>query len=245
MKKMIKLVAVVFVCIALSINMEVSAKGNNQAQGNTEAKVDKDFYILEFDENSDIFSRIKGKSYKDNCTVPVSELRYLHVLYVDFSGQSCEGELIVNKYIAEETLSVFRELYDAKYPIDKIRLVDEYDADDESSMADDNSSAFNFRFISYTTKVSKHGLGMAIDINPLYNPYVKTVKGKTSVEPVNGVAYVDRSASFSHKIDENDTAYKIFKAHGFEWGGSWKKSKDYQHFEIPTSVIKSYYPNYK
>ncbi|MBP5326026.1 MAG: M15 family metallopeptidase [Pseudobutyrivibrio sp.] len=199
------------------------------------------FYAVEFTEESEIFERIKGKSYKDNCTVPLSDLRYLHVLHVGFDGQSHDGEIICNKYIADDLLEIFEELYEAKYPIEKIKLVDEYNADDEASMADNNSSSFNFRFISYTTKISKHGYGLAIDINTLYNPYVKTVNGKLSIEPANAVDYVDRSKDFDYKIDEEDLAYKLFIAHGFEWGGSWKNSKDYQHFEVPDSVVESLY----
>lgn len=197
----------------------------------TEINVDEEFYALEFDENSEIFARIKGKSYKDNCTVPLSDLRYLHVLHVGFDGETHEGEIICNKAIADDLLDIFRQLYDAGYQIEKIKLVDEYDADDEKSMADNNSSAFNFRFISHSTTVSNHGYGLAIDINPLYNPYVKTVNGRLNVEPANSTAYVDRTQDFDHKIDENDLAYQLFIAHGFEWGGSWRSSKDYQHFE--------------
>ncbi len=199
------------------------------------------FYAVEFDENSEIFSRIKGKSYKDDCTVPLSDLRYLHVVHVGFDGETHEGEIICNKYIAEDLLVIFEELYEAKYPIEKIKLVDEYDADDEKSMADNNSSSFNFRFISYTKKISKHGYGLAMDINTLYNPYVKTVNGQLSIEPANAAAYVDRSKDFPYKIDKNDLAYKLFKEHGFEWGGAWKNSKDYQHFEVPDSVVKKLY----
>ena len=114
---------------------------------------------------------------------------------------------MVNKAIAEDVLAIFRQLYEAEYPIEKVRLVDEYDADDEASMSDNNSSAFNFRFISHTTKISKHGLGMAVDINTLYNPYVKTVNGKLSIEPANAEAYVDRSGDFPHKIDHDDLCY--------------------------------------
>ncbi|MBR5952286.1 MAG: M15 family metallopeptidase [Pseudobutyrivibrio sp.] len=199
------------------------------------------FYAVEFTEESEIFTRIKGKSYKDNCTVPLSDLRYLHVLHVGFDGKTHDGEIICNKYIADDLLEIFEELYEAKYPIEKIKLVDEYDADDEASMADNNSSSFNFRYISYTTKISKHGYGLAMDINTLYNPYVKTVNGKLSIEPANAADYVDRSKDFDYKIDEEDLAYKLFIAHGFEWGGSWKSSKDYQHFEVPDSVVKTLY----
>lgn len=188
-----------------------------------------DFYIEEI--SDDVFGRMYGKSYKEDCTLDRSELRYLHVLYVGFDGNSHEGEIVCNKAIADDLIDIFRELYNSGYEIEKIRLVDEYDADDERSMSDNNSSCFNFRFISYTTTVSKHGKGMAIDINPLYNPYVKTVEDKLSVEPANAVEYVDRNNDFEHKIDENDLAYKLFIEHGFSWGGAWKSSKDYQHFE--------------
>lgn len=204
-------------------------------------KMTSEFYAEEFDDRSEIFTRIKGKSYKDNCTVPLSDLRYLHVLHVGFDGKSHEGEIICNKYIADDLLEIFEELYEAQYPIEKIRLVDEYDADDEKSMADNNSSSFNFRYISYTKKISKHGYGLAMDINTLYNPYVKTVKGKLSIEPANAAAYVDRSKDFPYKIDKEDLAYKLFTEHGFEWGGAWKNSKDYQHFEVPDSVVKKLY----
>lgn len=187
------------------------------------------FYISEIPD--DIFEKMQGKSYKTDCTVPREDLRYLHVLHMGFDGQTKEGELVVNKAIAEDVLAIFRQLYEAQYPIEKVRLVDEYDADDEASMSDNNSSAFNFRFISHTTTISKHGLGMAVDINTLYNPYVKTVNGKLSIEPANAEAYVDRSRNFPHKIDHDDLCYKLFTRYGFTWGGDWEHSKDYQHFE--------------
>lgn len=212
-----------------------------QAEAGKMDKKTSEFYAEEFDESSEIFARIKGLSYKDNCTVPLSDLRYLHVLHVGFDGQTHEGEIICNKYIADDLLEIFEELYEAQYPIEKIKLVDEYDADDEKSMADNNSSSFNFRYISYSKKISKHGYGLAMDINTLYNPYVKTVKGKLSIEPANAAAYVDRSKDFPYKIDKEDLAYKLFTAHGFEWGGAWKNSKDYQHFEVPDSVVKKLY----
>jgi hypothetical protein len=132
---------------------------------------------------------------------------------------------------------------DNKATIEKIRLVDEYDADDELSMEDNNSSAFNFRFISHTTRVSKHGLGLAVDINTLYNPYTKVVDGVRIVEPITGEPYLDREADFPCKIDHDDLCYRLFIEHGFEWGGDWEDRKDYQHFEIPTDVINEWYPD--
>ena len=194
-----------------------------------EASYADDFYISEIPD--DIFAKMQGKSYKEDCTVPREDLRYVHVRHMGFDGEAKDGELVVNKAIADDVLAIFEELYKADYPIEKVRLVDEYDADDEASMSDNNSSAFNFRFISHTTRISKHGLGMAVDINTRYNPYVKPVDGKLSIEPANGADYVDRSKDFPHKIDHEDLCYKLFKEHGFTWGGDWTHSKDYQHFE--------------
>ena len=152
------------------------------------------FYISEI--TDDIFEKMQGKSYKADCTLPRENLRYIHVLHVGFDNQVHEGELVVNKDIADDVLEIFKELYESEYQIEKVRLIDEYDADDEASMSDNNSSAFNFRFISHTTKISKHGMGMAVDINTLYNPYVKTVDGELSIEPANAADYVDRSKDF-------------------------------------------------
>ena len=193
----------------------------------------------------EIFARIKGKSYKDNCPLPLADLRYLHVLHKDFEGNTHEGELICNTYIAYDVMDIFMKLYDAGYPIEKVRLVDEYDADDETSMRDNNSSSFNFRFISHTTKISKHGLGLAVDINTLYNPYVKEVNGKLNIEPATAGEYTDRTKSFPYKIDREDLCYKLFTEHGFEWGGNWRTVKDYQHFEVSDELVRILYPNNK
>lgn len=209
---------------------KVANSDTGRTTGNDSHEISSsDFYISEI--TDDIFAKMQGKSYKEDCTVPREDLRYVHVRHMGFDGEAKDGELVVNKAIADDVLAIFEELYKADYPIEKVRLVDEYDADDEASMSDNNSSAFNFRFISHTTRISKHGLGMAVDINTRYNPYVKTVDGKLSIEPANGADYVDRSKDFPHKIDHEDLCYKLFKEHGFTWGGDWTHSKDYQHFE--------------
>ena len=223
-----------------AIHKAETATTGSDASTEGDTSTEDPFYITEI--TDDIFDRIYGKSFKEDCTLPREDLRYLHVLHKDTEGNEHEGEMIVNKHIAEDVLEILKELYEADYPIEKIRLVDEYDADDEASMEDNNSSAFNFRFISHTTKVSKHGLGLAVDINTLYNPYTKTVNGERIVEPVTGEPYLDRDADFPYKIDENDLCYKLFTEHGFEWGGAWKNRKDYQHFEIPDEKIAEWYP---
>ncbi len=179
-----------------------------------------------------IFSRMKGRSYKDNCTVPLDSLRYLKVLHYDADGQIRLGELVCHRSISRDLIDIFRELYKACYPIERMVLIDEYEADDELSMRANNSSAFNFRFAAGSTKVlSSHSKGMAIDINPLYNPYVKVRDGYTIVQPSTARQYVDRSADFRYKIVAGDLCHRLFLEHGFEWGGAWRSLKDYQHFE--------------
>lgn len=203
---------------------------------NNDIDIEKSFYIAEI--TDELFSRMYGKSYKENCNVPREELIYLHILHKDLDGNTKQGEIVVNKLISDDVLDIFKELYKANYPIEKVRLIDEYNADDESSMRDNNSSSFNFRFISHTTTISKHGMGLAVDINPLYNPYIKEVNGQRSLEPSTAEPYIDRTADFPYKIDHNDLCYKLFMEHGFEWGGDWENAKDYQHFEVPDSVIE-------
>ncbi len=181
-----------------------------------------------------IINKINGVSYHSNKDVKLSDLSYLQVMYVDFSGNVQKGEMICEKKLAKELLQIFKELFDIKYPIEKIRLVDEYDADDEKSMGDNNSSCFNYRVVADTNVVSMHGYGRAVDINPLYNPYIVGDK----VMPSNGKPYADRNKNFAYKIDENDRCYKIFRSHGWLWGGHWTSSKDYQHFYKPFGKVR-------
>lgn len=178
---------------------------------------------------------IKPNTIKDDQTPAISydDLRYLSVLHYDFNGNVQTGELICNKGIVEDLAEIFYELYLNEYQIEKIKLVDEYLGDDEASMEDNNTSCFNYRTVPNSNSMSKHALGCAIDINPFYNPYIVTnrAKGTTTVSPAGSDAYADRSASFEHKIDTDDLCYNRFKEHGFEWGGNWKNSKDYHHFQ--------------
>lgn len=179
-----------------------------------------------------IFQRMQGKSYKKDCTIPRSTLRYLHVLHRNVDGQTQLGEIVCNQAIAQDLLDIFRKLYLNNYKIERITLVDDYDADDERSMAANNTSCFNFRTVSGTQTLSKHAQGRAIDINPLYNPYVRR-NGK--VEPANGRPYATNRVN-SRKIpvpfiNTQDLCYRLFIQHGFRWGGAWRTSKDYQHFD--------------
>ena len=196
----------------------------------SEGDLDRMFYSRVIDE--EIFRRIDGKSYRENHMVTIDELRYLRMLYKDINGKTHIGEMIVNQSIAADVLAIFRELYRQSYPIEQMVLVDDYDANDERSMSANNTSAFNYRTIENTDILSNHSKGLAVDINPLYNPYIyRTASGVEICSPALGKKYADRSKSFDYKIDENDLAYRLFTEHGFTWGGNWEDSKDYQHFE--------------
>lgn len=185
--------------------------------------------------NEDLKQKITGISFpksEEKAQISYDDLAYIHVLHYDFNGQIRDGHLICNKKIAPKIATVFQELYENAYPIEKIRLIDEYGGNDSKSMKDNNTSCFNYRKIAGTNKLSNHSFGLAVDINPLYNPYVKTTRNKTIVFPDNATVYADRTKTFDHKIDQNDLAYRVFTKHGFIWGGGWINVKDYQHFEF-------------
>ncbi len=164
--------------------------------------------------------------------ISFDDLRYVHILHYDFDGLIREGELICNEAIAPDLAEIFRDLYLSEYQLEKVLLIDVYDGDDNASMADNNTSCFNYRTVEGSSSLSKHALGLAVDINPLYNPYITYGEnGAQEVAPASASAYADRSAAFPYKIDENDLCCKLFLQHGFTWGGNWNNVKDYQHFQ--------------
>ncbi len=184
-----------------------------------------------------IRDKMKGVSYPldiDESRVNYDVLRYVRLKYIDFDGNEAEGEMVCNAAIAQDVVEIFHELYLQGYQIERIRLIDDYDADDTASMLDNNTSCFCYRTVEGSSHLSNHAYGRAIDLNPFYNPYIVYGKGENGgdyISPEGSEIYVDRTADFPHKIDENDLAYKLFMQHGFKWGGNWNTQKDYQHFE--------------
>ncbi len=196
----------------------------------TDEEIETLFYSTEI--TDEIFSRINNISYTPNDNITADELRYIKLLHIGFDEKTYIGELIVNRAISDDILDIMKELYSARYPIESMVLVDEYGADDDKSMAANNTSAFNYRTVPGKSSLSNHSYGLAIDINPLYNPYIrKSGSGELLISPENGAEYADRDKDFPHKIDRDDLCCKLFKEHGFTWGGDWKSVKDYQHFE--------------
>ncbi len=160
------------------------------------------------------------------------QLDTLHVQHIDFEGRTQEGIIVCNKAISRNLRDIFAELYRQRYPIGRIRPISEYGDDDERSMQANNTSCYCYRVVEGSTKLSKHARGLAIDINPLYNPCVRRKKdGTLLIQPATGKPYVDRTKSFKYKITKSDLCYRLFLQHGFSWGGNWRSLKDYQHFE--------------
>ena len=202
---------------------------------NASGELAPDFYIEPL--SAALQRYITGVSYpavETNAAPEITpdKLRYLHILHYNFEGEVAEGELICNQAIAADLVDIFYELYRNEYQIEKVLLIDEYGGDDTASMEDNNTSCFNYRVVEGSTSLSKHALGLAIDINPYYNPYITYDKqGGMHVSPESAALYADRSVDFPYKIDENDLCYKLFVKHGFTWGGNWNSVKDYQHFQ--------------
>ena len=201
-----------FLCLIVWLCSALSLQGQTLSEGFTAQTIP-----------DSIWQHMQGRSYQPNPHIQRADLRYLRVLHYDYDGRTHQGELVCNKRIASKLLTIFREL----------TLSDNYDADDERQMRANNTSCFCYRAVSDTKHLSKHAYGLAIDINPLYNPYVRYRKkdGHRIVEPATGVPYVDRKKDFRYKITTEDLCYKLFIKHGFTWGGSWRSMKDYQHFE--------------
>ena len=170
-----------------------------------------------------------GVSWRPGCPIDPRHLRRVEVNYIGFDGQIHRGDLIVHEDLAAEVVAIFQELLQLRYPIEKIRTVDTYPAaDDELSMEDNNTSAFNCRDIPGTGRWSPHAFGRAIDLNPLLNPYIDRTG---AFQPKNAAPYLDRNRIDPGLLHAGDPAVRVFTDRGWRWGGSWRTPIDYQHFE--------------
>ena len=189
-----------FLCLIVWLCSALSLQGQTFSEGFTAQTVPDSIWQL-----------MQGRSFQPNPHIQRADLRYLRVLHYDYDGRTHQGELVCNKRIASKLLTIFRELYEARYPIQRITLADNYDGDDERQMRANNTSCFCYRAVSDTKHLSKHAYGLAIDVNPLYNPYVRYSKkdGHRIVEPATGVPYVDRKKDFRYKITTEDLCFLV------------------------------------
>lgn len=167
-----------------------------------------------------------GSSWRPGCPHPVEQLRAVNVSHVGYDGAVHTGRLIVDAAHADRIATVFRDLYAARFPIQRIEPVDRYGSDDQASMRANNTSGFNCRTVAGSSSWSEHAYGRAVDVNPLVNPYVKG----SSVDPPEGAPYADRTRTDQGMIHADDAAVRAFAAQGWRWGGYWTGGKDYQHF---------------
>lgn len=183
-------------------------------------------------------AEMRGRTWKPGCPVPLDGLSLLHFNYWGFGGNVLRGPMVVNASVAEDVLWVFRQLYDARFPIKRVSLSTPFHpkAFAEHRRIDSNRSvtaSFNCRPVVTATgpgdDYSQHAYGLAIDLNPLQNPYVTTdgfVRNRAA-EP-----YTDRSRDLEGMIHEGGIVFRSFATIGWEWGGNWSGDKDYMHFSL-------------
>ena len=171
-------------------------------------------------------SRDLPHSWRSGCPVGPAQLRLLRLGYWGFDGKPRVGSLVVRDRVARDVVTVFRRLYAARFPIHRLRKVDAYRGSDDASMAADNTSAFNCRFVSGTRRWSQHAYGEAIDVNPVENPYVQG----SGVRPPAGRRYLDRSNVRPGMAVWRGALVRAFASVGWQWGGRWGGTPDYQHF---------------
>lgn len=165
-------------------------------------------------------------SWRPGCPVGLDQLRLVTLSHWGLDSEVHTGELVVHRDVADEVVQIFSTVFAARFPIERMDLVDVFGADDDRSMVANNTSAFNCRFVAGTSRWSQHAFGRAIDINPLLNPYVQS-DGR--IDPPEGAIYADR-APRKGLIRGGDEVVTAFNTAGWSWGGNWANSQDYQHF---------------
>jgi D-alanyl-D-alanine carboxypeptidase len=171
-------------------------------------------------------AEMRGTSWHRGCPVGLSDLRLLTLDFWGFGGRLRSGRLIVHETQAWRIKRVFRRLFDAGFRIRQMVPIDVYDGNDRRSMEADNTSGFNCRFVSGTTRWSQHAYGKAIDINPIENPYVSG----SYVSPTAGAPFADRTRRARGMIHGGDAVVRAFANANWNWGGYWTPYKDYMHF---------------
>jgi hypothetical protein len=175
--------------------------------------------------------------------VGCERLKLIKFPYLGFDGSiHADGEVMVMDAAAENVLGIFTRLRDMRFPIAKARLINQYDGSDDASIADNNTSAFNSRNVAGTNALSLHAYGLAIDINPVQNPYVQRSGGKLTFSPPAGAAYANRLDDQPERQLRRgmaESVIDVFADEGFFiWGGYWKSAIDYQHFQVSRSLAQ-------
>jgi hypothetical protein len=168
-----------------------------------------------------------GRSWHPGCPVSPTQLRLVRIRYRGFDGAAHLGGVVVNVRVVGDVRRVFARLYAQRFPIRRIRPISEYGGSDEASMAADNTSGFNCRYAVAPgpRRWSSHAYGLAIDVNPVENPYLD----RGVVRPRAGRRYLDRGSVRPGMAVAAGPVVRAFAAVGWSWGGRWS-APDYQHF---------------
>jgi hypothetical protein len=156
----------------------------------------------------------------------LDSLCIIDVRYFSFDGHLHQGQLVIHREVRKEVQDLFKAIEKTRFPVEKVIPIIRYGWSDEASMADNNTSAFNYRVIEGTSRLSRHASGRAIDINPRLNP----VFYKNGTVLPEGATYNQRQPGTFHG---RHMIVKTLRARGWVWGGHFKSLKDYHHFEKP------------
>lgn len=171
-----------------------------------------------------------GATWRPECPVGPADLRMVELDYLGFDGIVHRGSMVVHRDVVDDVVDIFADLISLRYPIERMRTVEHYPgADDEASMRDNNTSAFNCRSLPGSNRWSEHAYGRAIDINPLVNPYIAS---SGDLQPATAGPYLDRTRDDLGLLHPGDAAVTAFTDRGWTWGGDWRDPVDYQHFEV-------------
>ena len=195
------------------------------------------FWVSDISENT--LHRMKRCGMLDHvAAMPLSRLKEVFIKHYNFTRHISEGSVIVMDVLAEDCKDLFQALFDLKFPIYSVLPICHFDASDEISMSNNNSSAYNPRLIAGTSDISIHAYGAALDINPVQNPYVKLGdldKNDLKIYPAAGKAYLNRHHQQSGMVE--DIVSSVQKAGFTIWGGDWTDRRiDYHHFQVPLLV---------
>lgn len=190
-------------------------------------------------------SRMKARGVLANgAPVGCSKLAIVRFSYVDFGGQRhTDGEIMVMAAVAGHVQTIFDTLYARGFPIARAKLMEHYLGNDMAAMRDNNTSAFNHRAVTGGKRPSLHAYGLAIDINPVQNPYIELhPDGRAMFSPASGINYANRSNLRPAKASRPGMAEElidIFAQNGFlVWGGDWDAPIDYQHFQVERKMAE-------
>ena len=221
--KILSTFKVIFAALVILLSNRLLAQQSqeliNHSKSNGNSSFDSISEVI-IDTDCDLDEALSGQNIPG---VVKNKLELVTVSYYGFDDKIHQGKILVHKEVVSDIIKIFNFILEARFPIEKVVPICEYKWSDEESMKDNNTCSFNYRFISGTRIHSMHASGLAIDINPFQNPYIKN-----HIILPEGASY---DTTKKGTITANSQLVEEFKKLGWNWGGDWESLKDYQHFE--------------